>query len=72
MQEFDITIKDHPGKQNQVVYFLSQISKVNDPLAVDDKFPDEHLFSMAVKMPWYADVANYLVVGKLPKHLTTR
>ena len=41
-----------------------------DAAAVEDQFPDEHLFVVTVKTPWYADVANYLAVGKLPKHLT--
>jgi len=27
---------------------------------------------VAIKTPWYADVANYLVVGKFPKHMTPR
>ena len=41
-----------------------------DTAAVEDQFPDEHLFVVTVKTPWYADVANYLAVVKLPKHLT--
>ena len=41
-------------------------------LAVDDQFPYEHLFFVAVKTPWYADVENYLAVGKFPRHLTSR
>lgn len=41
-------------------------------MAVEDQFPNEHLFAMAIKTPWYIDVANYLVVRKLPKHLTPR
>lgn len=72
LKDFDIAIKDHPGKKNPVTDFLSQILKVNDPLVVDDQFLDEHLFVVAVKMPWYSDVANYLALGKIPKHLTTR
>jgi len=72
LQEFDITIKDFLGKENPVVDFLSRIPKVNDPLVVDDQFSNEHLFFVAVKTPWYVDVENYLAVGKLPKHLTTR
>eukprot|EP00253_Pinus_taeda_P014430 PITA_14430 len=72
IQEFDITIKDCPGTENLVADFLSRIPKLNDPLAVDDQFLDEHLFFVAMKMPWYANVGNYLAVGKLPKHLTTR
>ena len=41
-----------------------------DASTVEDQFPDEHLFTVTVKTPWYADVSNYLAVGKLPKHLT--
>ena len=43
--------------------------KPADIAAVKDQFPDEHLFVVTVRTPWYADVANYLVVHKLPKHL---
>eukprot|EP00253_Pinus_taeda_P005201 PITA_05201 len=67
IQEFDITIKDCLGKENLVPDFLSQVPKINYPLVVDEQFPNEHLFSVAVKTPWYADVANYLAVGKLPR-----
>lgn len=66
LQEFDITIKDQPRKENHVVYFLSRISKPVDAVVVEDQFPDEHLFVVIVKIPWHANVANYLSVGKLP------
>eukprot|EP00253_Pinus_taeda_P013007 PITA_13007 len=70
LQEFDITIKDRPGKENPIADFLSRIPKSIETTVVEDQFPDEHLFVVAVRTPWYADVANYLAVGKLPKHLT--
>lgn len=70
LQEFDITIKDRAGKENPVADFLSRIPKSIETAAVEDQFPDEHLFAIAIRTPWYADVANYLAVGKLPKHLT--
>ena len=70
LQEFDITIKDRPGKENPVADFLSRIPKSIEAATVEDQFLDEHLFAVAVQTPWYADVANYLAVGKLPKHLT--
>ena len=72
LQEFDITIKDCQGKENPVTNSLPRVPKVNDPLVADDQFPDEHLFVVAVKTPWYENLANYLAVGKLPRHLTTR
>ena len=49
LQEFDITIKDRPGKGNVVADFLSRVPKSDDTLVVDDQFPDEHLFIVAVK-----------------------
>ena len=70
LQEFDITIKDRLGKENLVTDFLSRMPKPVDAATIEDQFPDEHLFTVTVKTPWYADVANYLAVGKLPKHLT--
>ena len=72
LQDFDITIKDPPGKENVVANFLFRVPKSNDPLSMDDQFPNENLFDVIVKTSWYADVVNYLAVGKLPRHLTTK
>eukprot|EP00253_Pinus_taeda_P031083 PITA_31083 len=63
LQEFDITIKDRPGKENPVADFLSRMTKPIYIAAVEDQFPDEHLFAIVVQTPWYANVANYLAVG---------
>ena len=71
LQEFDITIVDRPGKENVVVDFLSWLTP-DDNTLVDDSFPDEYLFAVSAHSPWYADIANYLVVGKLPSHLSHR
>ena len=71
LQEFDITIKDHPRKENVITDFLSRVPKIEDTLTVDDQFSDEHLFVVVLRTPWCADVANYLAVGKLPRHLTS-
>jgi hypothetical protein len=72
LQEFDITIKDRPGRENLAADFLSHIPKTYDSLIVEDQFPDEHLLSVTIKPPWYADVENYLEVGKLSTHLSSR
>jgi transposase InsO family protein len=72
LQEFDITIVDRPGKENVVADFLSRLHINDDNSPVDDSFPDEHLFAVSAHSPWYADIANYLVAGKVPPHLSPR
>eukprot|EP00253_Pinus_taeda_P012481 PITA_12481 len=67
--EFDITIKDRPGKENPVADFLSRMPKPVDAATVEDQFPDEHLFVVVVQTPWYADIANYLAVVPAPSIL---
>ena len=37
---------------------------------VDDAFPEEHFFHIAVQIPWYEDIANYIVVNKIPVHFS--
>ena len=69
LQEFNITMIDKLGKENLVADFLSRLTHNDDNVPVDDTFPDEHLFVVSVKIPWFADIANYLVTGKVPTHL---
>ena len=66
LQEFNITIIDRSGKENLVANFLSRINNGGEMSPVNDDFPDEHLFALPTKPPWYADLANYLTTGKLP------
>jgi len=63
LQEFNITIVDRPGKENLVADFLSQIPQVSNDIPVNDNFPDEHIFAVATKTPWFADKTNYLATG---------
>lgn len=73
MQEFDITIIDKLGKENFVADFLSRLQIPDDPAAIEDSFPDEHLFLMlSTQNPWYADIANYLTIGKTPPHFSAK
>jgi len=58
-----------PGKQNTVAYFLSRIQNTKEDSLTEDKFPDEYLFAVTTKTPWYVDITKYLVIGKLPPHL---
>ena len=72
LQEFDISIISRQGKENVVAYFLSRLTNNDDDTLVEYSFPDEHLFLVLAFSPWYADIANYLVVGRLPSHLSKR
>ena len=73
LQEFDLHIIDRKGAENPVVDNLSRLENVlNDPLPIDDSFPDEQLAAINVShsTPWYADYANYIVAKYLPPSFT--
>ena len=63
---------DRPRKQNIAADFLSIIQNIREDSLVEDKFPDEYLFAVTTQTPWFIDVVNYLVTGKLPSHLFPR
>ena len=72
LQEFNITVLDRPGKENQVADFLSRLQNPGEVVLVEDSFPDEHLFAISIVTPWYADLANYLSTGRTPPHFTAK
>lgn len=72
LQDFNVTIVDRPGKSNVVADYISKLNNPGEANPADDDFHDEHLFAMSTKSPWFADIANYLVTGKTPPHLSTR
>ena len=63
---------DKLGKENQVADFLSRLQIEGEDVPVFDDFPDEHLFAISIHVPWFADIANYLVSGRLPQYLSTK
>ncbi|KAH9658411.1 Endonuclease [Citrus sinensis] len=71
LQEFDLEFKDKKGTENIMVDHLSRLhfDTITEPLILNESFPDEQLMSVEV-LPWYADIVNYLVTGKLPEHWT--
>ena len=70
LQEFDITIVDKPGKDNVVADFLSRLEHDGKNTPVDDNFLDEHIFAISTNTQWYANIANYLAIGEVPRHLS--
>ena len=69
LQEFDITIKDKKGVENIVADHLSRLifDESDESLSIRDFFPDEQLFGV-MDLPWFADIANFLVTGQIPSH----
>ena len=74
LQEFDLHMTERKGAKNPVVDNLSRLENVlDDPLSIDDSFPDEQLAAINVShnTPCYADYANYIVAKYLPPSLHT-
>ena len=56
-----------------VVNFLSRLAlPAGEEGMVDDQLLDKHLFSILVLSPWFADIANYLVVAQFPPNLSSK
>ena len=72
LQEFDWEVRDKKGSENLIADHLSRLDldglkKYDDSVPISETFHDEHLLSIASKeLPWFANIANYLVSGILP------
>ena len=70
LQEFDLHIVDRKGADNPVADNFSRLENIaNDPIPVNDSFPNEQLAAIRVSSrdsPWYADYANFIVLKYLP------
>ncbi|KAJ0494070.1 putative nucleotidyltransferase, Ribonuclease H [Helianthus annuus] len=73
LQEFDLEIRDKKGIENVVADHLSRLMVEDDPkaLEINESFPDEHIMKLD-KLPWYANIGNYLVTGDMPAHWDRR
>nr|GEW56155.1 reverse transcriptase [Tanacetum cinerariifolium] len=69
LQEFNLEIQDKKGVKNVVADHLSRIipPPFNPSDVIKESFLDESLFEVS-KLPWYANIVNYLVVKKLPNY----
>ncbi|RVX14638.1 Retrovirus-related Pol polyprotein from transposon 297 [Vitis vinifera] len=70
LQEFDLQIKDKKGVENVVADHISRLVIAHNSysLPINDDFPEESLMFL-VKTPWYAHIANYLVIGEIPNQI---
>ena len=70
LQEFNITIIDWPGKENQVADFLSRINTSGQNVPIVDYFLDENLFAISIQSLWFSYIANYVSSWNLPPHFS--
>ncbi|RVX03230.1 Retrovirus-related Pol polyprotein from transposon 17.6 [Vitis vinifera] len=73
LQEFNLQIRDKKGVENVVADHLSRLVIAHDShgLPINDDFPEESLMSIEVA-PWYSHIANYLVIGEVPRAMIIR
>ncbi|RVW18577.1 Retrovirus-related Pol polyprotein from transposon 297 [Vitis vinifera] len=67
LQEFNLQIRDKKGVENVVADHLSRLNIAHDTheLPINDDFPEESLM-LVEEVPWFAHIANYLVIGEIP------
>nr|CAN76187.1 hypothetical protein VITISV_036810 [Vitis vinifera] len=67
LYEFDLQIRDKKGVENVVADHLSRLAIAHNShvLPINNDFPEESLMLLE-KTPWYAHIANYLVIGEVP------
>ncbi|NHN20577.1 hypothetical protein G6046_06495, partial [Bacillus amyloliquefaciens] len=74
LQEFDFQIVNRKGTENQIADHLSRLENqdiFDNEIEISENFPDEQLCNINTwKIPWYADIVNYIVSDILPPMLT--
>lgn len=70
LQEFDVGTQDKKDSKNLVADLLSCPLSIEEPLLISDEFPNEYLFYLKQISPWYADIVNYLAIGRLLEELS--
>ncbi|KAL6310923.1 hypothetical protein AAG906_027986 [Vitis piasezkii] len=73
LQEFNLQIRDKKGVENVVVDHLSRLNIAHDThgLPINDDFPEESLM-LVEEVPWFAHIANYLVMGEIPSEWSSQ
>ncbi|XP_059599273.1 uncharacterized protein LOC132255239 [Vitis vinifera] len=65
--KFNIQIKDKQRVENVVADHLSRVKVESrfEEAQINDEFPDDALCAVE-KLPWFANIVNYLATGELP------
>ncbi|KAK8612929.1 hypothetical protein V6N13_104254 [Hibiscus sabdariffa] len=68
--DFDSSCKDAWDTLKEKLNSAPVVQPPNWEHPIKEEFPDEHLLlAQKGKLPWFADMVNYLVTGKVPTHL---
>ena len=70
LQEFKLEIRDKPGAKNLVVDHLGRLDNGESGNPLSDCFPNGTLYAINDRMPWYADMVNYIVNKTFPIDLS--
>jgi hypothetical protein len=65
--EFDFEMIVKPGKLNAGPDHMSRITNGEEPMNLEDKFLDAHLFSVQVANEYFSDIIQYLSTGTAPQ-----
>ncbi|RVW25870.1 Retrovirus-related Pol polyprotein from transposon opus [Vitis vinifera] len=70
LQEFNLQIKDKKEVENVVADHLSRLAITHNShvLPINDDFSERSLMLLE-DAPWYAHIANYLVIGEVPNQI---
>jgi hypothetical protein len=66
-QEFDFEIIVKPGKLNVGPDHLSRIAHGEEPMNLEENFPDANLFSVHIVDDYFADIIGFLSTGMAPR-----
>jgi hypothetical protein len=70
-QEFDFEVIIKPRKLNVGPDHLSRVTNEEEPMNIEDKFSDTHLFSVQIHDEYFADILQYLSIGTMPQEYNT-
>jgi len=61
-----LEIKDKPEAKNLVPDHLSRLKTGESSSPFTDRFPDETLYVVSSRLPWYANIMNYIATTTFP------
>jgi hypothetical protein len=70
-QEFDFEVIIKLGKLNAGPDHLSWVTNGEEPMSLEDNFPDAQLFSVQIVDDHFAEIIQYLSTGIAPQYYTT-